>query len=215
LLTEPNTRFRFTNTQIIKQEKKMGVKRRIAELIQSVLPTYEAKKRARKQPTNVDNVDESVVDTTTEPILAIVADTTIKNDTPLRVQLAAYNGVVDSEFNIMERVKYVLEYMKRPENVIEPDDTIPLFEGSKFSVGQLARGLFSIFNKHVTPYTVQEEILNIIYNVWGETSQLPVALTNEGKTQLIRQFRSSDEKAEDDNDDYLSTQRYFKSRELY
>ena len=74
----------------------MGVKRRIAELIQSVLPTYEAKKRARKQPTNVDNVDESVVDTTTEPILSIVADTTIKNDTPLRVQLAAYNGVVDS-----------------------------------------------------------------------------------------------------------------------
>ena len=146
----------------------MAPKKRIFELIQSVLPIYEAKKKARKQLPNVDNVDESVVDTTTEPPLAVVADTTIINDTPLRLSLAAYqcnNEVVDSEFNIMERVKSVVEYMKRPENVIEPDDMIPLFEGSKFSVGQLARGLFSIFNKHITPYTVQEEILNIIYNV--------------------------------------------------
>jgi hypothetical protein len=71
-------------------------------------------------------------------------------------------SLIDDSYSIMSKVNDVLHYMKQPENVLEPDDTAPLFEGSYILKGEWAREYYSICNKHILSIKVQEEILNLL-----------------------------------------------------
>jgi len=106
--------------------------------------------------------------------------------------------LIDETYSIMTLVTDVLHYMKKPENVLEPDDTVPLYEDSYILKGEWAREYYSICNKHILSNTVQEEILNLIHNTWGYSSNLPVGLTEDGKKRLQRQLRKAGQ-GEDDS----------------
>ena len=118
-------------------------------------------------------------------------------------------SLIDETYSIMSLVNDLLNYMKQPENVLEPDDKAPLFEDSYILKGEWARAYYSICNKHILSIKVQEEILNLIYNTWGNSSDLPVGLTADGKKRLERELRKvrkaeqgEDYSSSDDDSDY-------------
>ena len=71
--------------------------------------------------------------------------------------------------------------MRKPETFLEPDDTVPICEGSTHTEGEWSREYFSIYNKFILPQETQRDILNLIFNTFGQTADLPVALTTQGK----------------------------------
>ena len=110
-------------------------------------------------------------------------------------------SLIDETFSIMSLVNSLLQYMNEPENVIEPDDTIPLYKDASILKGEWAREFYSICNKFILSKIAQEEILNLIYNTWGNSSNLPVALTTDGKKRLECQLRKADQKEDDSGSD--------------
>ena len=81
----------------------------------------------------------------------------------------------------MSLVTSLLKYMSLSENFLEPDDTVELFEGSTHTKGEWSREFHSICNKFILPQDAQKELLNLIFNTFGQTADLPVALTTSGK----------------------------------
>ena len=131
-----------------------------------------------------------------------------------RIQLHSLDcntPLVYKSFNFMAVVKEILEYMKDPSNVLQCDDHVPLFEGSNVSKGQWARGLTSLVSKFTLSKKAENEIVNLLYNTWGHSANLPVSLTSNGRKQLSHQICANnklnddggdaDENNDDDDDD--------------
>ena len=119
-------------------------------------------------------------------------DTLIFNESeqPIRVNLKdGYQSIIplmDDTYSIMFQVTSLLKFMSLSENFLEPDDTVELFEGSTHTKGEWSREFHSICNKFILPQDAQKELLNLIFNTFGQTADLPVASTTSGKSVLKR-----------------------------
>ena len=52
--------------------------------------------------------------------------------------------LIDEKYSILSEVRSILEYMRKPETFIEPDDTVPICEGSTYTKGQWTLSLIHI-----------------------------------------------------------------------
>jgi hypothetical protein len=116
----------------------------------------------------------------------VADDNLILNETEklIRVILDGSQRVIpliDEKYSILSEVRSILEYMRKPETFIEPDDTVPICEGSTYTKGEWTREYYSICNKFILPQETQRDLLNLIFNTFGETADLPVVLTTHGK----------------------------------
>ena len=138
----------------------------------------------------------------------VADDNLILNETEklIRVILDGSQRVIpliDEKYSILSEVRSILEYMRKPETFIEPDDTVPICEGSTYTKGEWTREYYSICNKFILPQETQRDILNLIFNTFGETADLPVVLTTHGKKSFKRKLggANNDEEEEDTSSD--------------
>jgi hypothetical protein len=108
-------------------------------------------------------------------------------------------SLVDETYNIMLLVQSVLRHLTNPINVLESDDQVALFEESDISKGKWAREYYSICNKFHISKIAQREILNLMYNTWGQSTNLPIKLTKLGQSNLRRQLCDTEVSNEDDD----------------
>ena len=116
----------------------------------------------------------------------VADDNLILNETEklIRVILDGSQRVIpliDETYSIMSEVRSIVEYLRKPETFLEPDDTVPICEGSTYTKGEWTREYYSICNKFILPQETQRDLLNLIFNTFGQTADLPVALTTHGK----------------------------------
>jgi len=133
-------------------------------------------------------------------------DILVLNETekPIRINLESSQScipLIDATYSIMTEVTSLLEYMSLKDNFLERDDTAPIFNGSTHTKGEWSREYYSICNKFVLPQAAQKEILNLVYNTFGELAELPIALTTSGKERLKRKFIDPNDEEDDREED--------------
>ena len=154
----------------------------------------EKKTRKRKYVADKNSADENVNGSNAEDLLVTEDSPSIEPDDilllneseqPMRVNLNdGYQSIIpliDDTYSIMSQVTSLLKYMSLSENSLESDDTVAIFEGSTHTKGKWSREFHSICNKFILPQDAQKELLNLIFNTFGQTADLPVALTISGK----------------------------------
>jgi len=133
----------------------------------------------------------------------VADDNLILNETEklIRVILDGSQRVIpliDETYSIMSEVRSIVDYLRKPETFLEPDDTVPICEGSTYTKGEWTREYYSICNKFILPQETQRDILNLIFNTFGEKADLPVALTTHGKKRFKRKFGGANNDEEED-----------------
>ena len=104
------------------------------------------------------------------------------------------------KFKMLALVNHFVREMSYSTTILESDDSTPLCEGSSISKGQWAREFDKIANKYLLPKEAEDGILNLLYNTFGQESNLPVTLTVNGRNILQRQdFGQADNDKVDEN----------------
>ncbi len=104
------------------------------------------------------------------------------------------------KFKMLPLVNHLVREMSDSTTILESDDSTPLCEGSSISKGQWAREFDKIANKYLLPKEAENGILNLLYNTFGQESNLPVTLTVNGRNGLQRQvFGQADNDMVDEN----------------
>ena len=104
------------------------------------------------------------------------------------------------KFKMLPLVNHFVREMSDSTTILESDDSTPLCEGSSISKGQWAREFDKIANKYLLPKEAENGILNLLYNTFGQESNLPVTLTVNGRNNLQRQgFGQADNDMVDEN----------------
>ncbi len=106
--------------------------------------------------------------------------------------------LIDETYSILLEVRSILQYMRKPETFLEPDDTVPICEGSTHTKGKWPRECFSICNKFILPQESQQDLLNLIFKTFGQTADLPVALTTHKKKSFKRKLGAANNDEEED-----------------
>ena len=125
-----------------------------AEILRLFYEAKEAKRKSSDQSLDdAEAYDNSVLENKVEENLSepppSLVETAIIDYSPYRVSLAATQSRtsrVDETFQIMPLVKSVIDYMKKPETSLEPDDMFPLIGGedTSYTKGEWARECQSI-----------------------------------------------------------------------
>ena len=151
---------------------------------------------------------EDLLETEAFPSIELMPDDTLilnESEQPIRVNLKdGYQSIIplmDDTYSIMSQVTSLLKYMSLSENFLEPDDTVELFEGSTHTKGEWSREFHSICNKFILPQDAQKELLNFIFNTFGQTADLPVALTTSGKKRFKKKYTYSDDQRYGEEDE--------------
>ena len=179
-----------------------------------LLVEKKTRKRKNVADTNsaVGNVNgsnaEDLIVTEAFPSIELMPDDTLifnESEQPIRVNLKdGYQSIIplmDDKYSIMSQVTSLLKYMSLSENFLEPDDTVELFEGSTHTKGEWSREFHSICNKFILPQDAQKELLNLIFNTFGQTADLPVALTTSGKKRFKKKYTYSDDQINGEEDE--------------
>ena len=104
------------------------------------------------------------------------------------------------KFKMLALVNHFVREMSYSTTILESDDSTPLCEGSSISKGQWAREFDKIANKYLLPKEAEDGILNLLYNTFGQESNLPVTLTVNARNILQREdFGQADNDKVDEN----------------
>ena len=187
----------------------------------------EKKTRKRKYVADTNSADGNVNGSNAEDLLVTEDSPSIEPDDilllneseqPMRVNLNdGYQSIIpliDDTYSIMSQVTSLLKYMSLSENFLEPDDTVAIFEGSTHTKGEWSREFHSICNKFILPQDAQKELLNLIFNTFGQTADLPVALTTSGKKRFKKKYTYSDDQRDEEEDESGDDKKYFRSNLL-
>ena len=119
-----------------------------------------------------------------------------------RIRVADFECKVSKvykSFQFVQVVNRVVQLMNEPNLCLKHDDHVYLFRDSSFSKGQWARGMQRICNEYLLPEKAVKDIMNLIYNSWGQSSNLPIKLSRTGKERIFRQLCNETEFDDDDD----------------
>jgi len=139
-----------------------------------------------------------------EKVVADVVNTVNKaGETFHRIRVADFESKVSKvykSFQFVDVVNRVVKFMNDPNHCLKRDDHVHLFRDSSVSKGQWARGMQRICNEYLLPDKAVKDIMNLLYNSFGQSSKLPIILSRSGKERIFRQLCKETEFDDDDDD---------------